>query len=316
MIISIVFSIVLFNLSSNEINRGLGRQENRFMMLNIPPNNPLQNLQNIRNEQLEESSRHLKTNLIYFNFLILILSSGVSYFFAKRTLKPIEDMLLLQNNFTADASHELRTPLTVLRSEIEVGLRDKKLSLNDAKQLLNSNLEEIIKIEDLSNTLLKLSKYQEKNKLEFRKINLEEVLVEAYEKVESIANNKNIKFKTSLNNLYVNGDKISLVELFVILLENAIKYSPEKSEIKIGLSSEKKETIVKIIDQGIGIKEVDLPHIFDRFYRADHSRNKEHSNGYGLGLSIAKRIVDLHNGKISVESEPSKGTTCIVKFTK
>jgi signal transduction histidine kinase len=231
-------------------------------------------------------------------------------------LQPLEDAIEEQNRFTADASHELKTPLAALRSEIEVALRDQKFGISDAKKLLNSNLEEIEKLETLSRALLKLAKFDETNKLDFSAINLNEIIVEAYEKIESFAKKKNINIDAKLINGKISGDKSSLVELFVILLDNAINYSPDKSKIKIKLTSLNKHYQVSIKDQGVGIKSLELIHIFDRFYRADQSRNKEKAQGYGLGLSIAKRIVELHGGKISANSIPSKGSEFIVEFKK
>lgn len=317
MTISLVFSIYLFNISSQELDRGLGRQTR--ILRDLPTNQVLPwqsmpDLDQIRAQQLQESNDNLKTNLVYFNLLILILSSLTSYFLAKRTLHPIEEMVNAQNRFTADASHELRTPLTAMKTEIEVGLRDKKINLENAKKLLGSNLEELTKLESLSNALLKFSKYQDVRKESFEMLSLEEVIVEAYEKVESLATNKKIEFENDLKEIIIKGDKRSLVELFVILLDNAIKYSPEKSKIYIKMVDLKKQAIISIRDKGIGIKSSDLPYIFNRFYRADLSRTKEKVDGYGLGLSIAKNIVDLHKGSIEVVSKPGHGSQFIVKF--
>jgi len=319
MVISVGFSVAIYQISSEELGRGLGRQTGilRDFPMNVPTSrNPIiQDLENIKLQQLEESSNHLQRNLIYFNLLILILSFIISYFLAKRTLKPIEEAMGAQNRFTADASHELKTPLTAMRTEIEVSLRDKGLKISDAKKLLGSNLEEIAKLESLSNALLKLTKLEEEIKLEFKELALSEIITEAFEKVESLAADKNIEFETKFKEVPVRGDRQSLVELFVILLDNAIKYSPKKSKISINIKQEKKHATVSIKDRGIGIKASDLPHIFERFYRADQSRSKEKTDGYGLGLSIAKRIVELHGGEISAKSIPGKGSEFIVKLS-
>ncbi|MCL5795586.1 MAG: HAMP domain-containing histidine kinase [Patescibacteria group bacterium] len=316
MLISTIFSVAIYNISFNEIDRGLSRQTItiRGLPLNDFFNQGLQNLENMRADQLRESKSHLITNLVYFNILILILSSVTSYFWARKTMKPIEEAMLAQNPFTADASHELRTPLTAMKSEIEVNLRDKKLNLNTAKKLLASNLEEISKLESLSNALLKLARYEERPKTQFSKISLSDVVAEAYEKLEKIATHKSIKFKNNLQNIYVIGDRESLVELFIIFIDNAIKYSPKSAIVNIDIVKEGSWVIIKIKDRGIGIKSSDLPYIFNRFYRADSSRSKEKIQGYGLGLSIAKQIVDLHNGTIGVFSKPGKGTEFRIKI--
>jgi len=149
MTISMLFSFVIFNLSSKELDSGLGRQSR--VIWNIGQNNgmmtPFSDIDQIRQNQLSESEDNLRDNLIYWNLIILILSSFLSYFLAKSSMRPIEDALYSQNCFTADASHELRTPLTAMKTEVEVALRDKEMSLADAKKLLESNLEEIEKLE-------------------------------------------------------------------------------------------------------------------------------------------------------------------------
>lgn len=317
MLISICFSIAIYNISLNEIGQGLGRQNLRFREL---PNNRMNlmmdQLEQIRNDEIESSNNNLKTNLIYYNLLILILSSAGSYLLAKRTIRPIEDMVESQHRFTADASHELKTPLTAMKTEIEVSLRDKKLDLKGSKEILGSNLEEISKLELLSSALLNLAKYQNETHKEYKRIILNDVLAEAHNKTASLSEKKNIQVNLSSLGGEINilGDKTSLVELFVILLDNAIKYSPKKSDIDISTYLKDSKPVVSIKDAGYGIKASDIPHIFDRFYRADYSRNKERASGYGLGLSIAKRIVDLHQGQISVKSEVGSGSEFIVKL--
>ncbi|HOX41451.1 MAG TPA: HAMP domain-containing sensor histidine kinase [bacterium] len=315
MLISISFSTVVYRISSVEINQGLGRQLKmlRDMQVDRLPS-PIASFEQARLEQTEESNRRLRLNLTYFNLLILLLSSGLSYILARKTLEPIEEAMEAQNRFTADASHELRTPLTAMRTEIEVALRDKKLDSTDSRKLLESNLEEIGKLETLSGALLKLARYNEKEDLGFEYVSLAEVLAEAYSKIESLAEEKSIEFETKTDNLDIFGDKQSLVELFVILFDNAIKYSPNNSRVLISGEQREKRTIVKVKDRGAGIKASDLPYIFNRFYRADSSRSKDKINGYGLGLSIAKRIVEMHNGSISAESKPGKGSTFIVEL--
>ncbi len=316
MLISISFSVVIYRISYRELNFGLRRQMRILQDLPNPMMGPehMSDLENVRAEQLGLSNRTLEMNLIYFNIIILFLSGLLSYWLARRTLKPIEQMVDAQNRFTADASHELRTPLTSMRTEIEVNLRDKKLAVDDAKRLLTSNLEEIAKLETLTNALLKLATYQDEAKLSFGKISLPGIIVEAYEKIEPLAKQKAIEFQNELTNIQVKGDKQSLIELFVILLDNAIKYSPAHSKVTIKIIKTDGYAEVSIKDRGIGIKASDLPYIFERFYRADTSRSKEKVSGYGLGLSIAKRIADLHGATISAKSKPGQGSEFTIKF--
>lgn len=321
MTISIGFSYALFNISSKELNKGLTKQNNALR--DTPINQNMQNgavqpfsinFEDLRSNQIEESNKNLRNNLICFNLIILAISSFASYFLAKKTMSPIEEALEAQNRFTTDASHELRTPLSAMRAEIEVALRDEKFNLSEAKKLLQSNLEETEKLESLSNALLKLARYQENDDYQMEKVSLKEIIVEAYEKVEKMANKKSIEFENDFLDLYTTGCHQNLTELFVILLENAIKYSPEKSKIHILMKKENDKAIVKIKDEGIGIKASDLPYIFNRFYRSDISRSKEKINGYGLGLSIAHKIIEIHNGVIAVSSKQGKGSEFSVKL--
>jgi len=312
MVISLVFSFTIFNISAREISRGFGKENKIFRDLQKNGGPPFS--EEMRLAQIEEINRNLKMNLIYFNLFILVISAISSYFLAQKTLEPIEEAMLAQTRFTADASHELRTPLAAIKTEIEVALRNKKLGTTHFKKLLKSNLEEINKLESLSSSLLKLARADVKAANNFTIIDLEETIAEAYNKVEKIAKKKSISFKTDLKALKILGDQISLTELFVILLDNAIKYSHEKSKIYIEMANANKRVVIKIKDLGIGIKASDLPYIFNRFYRADSSRSKTHVPGFGLGLALAKEIIDYHHGTINVKSEPNKGTEFTISF--
>ncbi len=314
MAISIIFSVVLYQFSSRELDTALTRQNRRFQtmpMIGFQLNSSrLRQFENTRLEQLETSSNNLKLDLLFFNCLILFLSGGASYFLAKRTLHPIAKMMDMQNRFTADASHELRTPLTAMKAEIEVFLRDKNLKLDDAKKLLGSNLEEISKLETMSNDLLSLAQYGNAKEIPKTKVDLKKAAEEAYGKVEALAKRKGITFEFNLQDTEVLGDKQSLVHLAVILMDNAIKYSPKNTKAAVTLKNDHGHAVLEVKDQGAGIKESDLPQIFNRFFRADISRSKE---GTGLGLSIAKKITESHSGTIHVESD-SSGSVFTIKL--
>jgi signal transduction histidine kinase len=199
---------------------------------------------------------------------------------AGRTLKPIKDMMDEQSRFIIDSSHELRTPLTSLKSEIEVGLRDKNLSLADAKKLLQSNLEEVNNLQYLSDNLIKLTQYEKSNGNLFEDFDLSETVKEAVKKVAGLSKNKKIIIKNAIKYQQINGDKQGLMEMFVIFLDNAIKYSSNGKTVT--LLSEKIDGSINIDikDQGVGIDEKDISHVFDRFFRADKSRTKADVSGY------------------------------------
>ena len=316
MIISVSFSVVLYFVSTGELNRGLRRQTSIIteMPREFPPSLSRDDFERIRQETFGSSQHRLLINLININIIVLVLSSVFSYFMAKRTIGPIERSLESQKRFTADASHELRTPLTAIKTEIEVGLRDKNLSASDAKKLLKSNLQEVEKLQTLSGALLKLAQLDDKAKLEKKTINLAEITMQARDNLSKQAKEKAIKFDISAKNLSVAGDKDMLIEALSILFENAIKYSPKHSTVKVIIKKDDHHVKIIIADKGVGIHPDDLPHIFDRFYQADKARTKIDNDGYGLGLSIAKNIIDLHSGQISAQSTPPKGSTFTIEL--
>jgi len=312
MFISIVFSVAIYNASTREIQRIIhhiqDRQEyqgNGFFPPPPPLNGP--SLQ-----ELENAKTRFKLALLFINGGIFVLAGASGYFLAGRTLKPIKVMVDEQKRFITDSSHELRTPLTALRSEIEVGLRDKNISLAEAKALLVSNLEEVVNLQALSDNLLLLSESRNTAR-NFQEVSLLKSIESAEKKIAPLAKQKKISIKTTITDARIVGDEISLCQLFVILLENAIKYSRPQTTITLGTEKTGKALAVYIHDEGIGIDKKDLPLIFERFYRADKSRSKS-VNGYGLGLSIAKKIAEEHSGHIQVESKVGRGSTFTVRF--
>ncbi|OGM10413.1 hypothetical protein A2Z67_02930 [Candidatus Woesebacteria bacterium RBG_13_36_22] len=260
-------------------------------------------------EVINLAKKRFTLQLLIINGGILILAGTAGYFLAGKTLHPIEVMVDEQNRFVADASHELRTPLTSIKTEVEVALRDKKLNLKNAKDYLKSNLTEVNKMKYFSDSLLELSRYKSNGRdLVMEGVDLAEAARQAIERNLVQAKNKKIEIKEYMTEVVVNGNPQSLVELISILINNAIKYSTDGKEIIVSVKKDKKHAVIEVSDQGIGIAQKDIPHIFDRFYRADSSRCKKDIDGYGLGLSIAKSIVDIHKGEVKVESKPGSGS--------
>jgi len=314
MTICIVFSAVLFHLTVNELHTGIYNQYTRWLDEYKPfglrtPGSPA--------TELTSRSQHILTELVYLNLMVLIITSIACNILAKRTLRPIEAAHEQQKRFTADVSHELRTPLTALKMETEVTLFNPKVSVKELRATLVSNLEEVEHMETLINNLLLLSS-MEANKLRtvFTKLDLKDILTDAANTVSKLATAKKIKIVHKVDSRLVRGDRTALTQLFVILLENAIKYSPNDSKVTISLNKGRGRTIIDIQDAGRGIPSSDLPHIFDRFYRADiargHSADGTKTQGYGLGLSLAKLIADLHDGEIIISSTAGSGTQASV----
>ncbi len=294
MFISIAFSLVIYQGLMNEVHRFSRMQRLRFF---------------VDEDLITEIKQRIIFGLGVINTIILLTSGALGYFLAGKTLRPIQEMVEEQNRFISDASHEFRTPLTVLKSSLEVNLRDKNLSLIDAKKLIEESINDVNKLQSLSDSLLDLSQYQKPFFMSNLKIISANIcLNEAIKKIKPLAEQKQISIKKNLENIEIKGIKDDLINLFVIVLDNAIKYSSKKTSIQINSKSTDHQLIIEVKDQGIGIEKKDLLHIFDRFYRADQSRSKEKVVGYGLGLSIAKKIVSNYNGKILVTSEINKGS--------
>lgn len=236
--------------------------------------------------------------------------------------------------FTTDASHELKTPLTILKGEVEVALR-KKRQLHEYEQILESNLEEIDRMSKIVEDLLLLSRADiGEIRLNREDIHLTPFISGLTEQMKILAQPKNIRIHISNHEaeheeeLHILGDTLRMRELFINLIENGIKYTEAGGSILITLKKEmngsvnplmpkekKPAAFVKIIivDTGIGIAKEDQEKIFNRFFRVDKARSRE-QGGSGLGLSICKWIVEAHQGEITVESEPGKGSAFIVRL--
>jgi signal transduction histidine kinase len=266
-------------------------------------------------ELIEETKRRLISFLAMVNGGILVISGGLAYFLAGKTLKPIKDMVDEQNQFISDASHELKTPLTSLKSAMEVHLRDKHLNLAATKKLIKENIEEVNKLQSLSEGLLRLASYQKpNNSTRFEKVSLASIIKRSIQGVKPQATKKKITLQDKSHDFEFEADYYALSDLLTILLDNAIKYSRQGKSVIITSRKTDGSILISVSDQGIGISKQDLPYIFSRFWQADIARSKNRTSGFGLGLSIAKKIVESHHGSITVESKLGKGSTFTVRL--
>jgi signal transduction histidine kinase len=323
MLVSISFSVAMYEALTVELDRvesiHLLRQEQQFSLPDFD-DLPFELRQRgprmfmIDPELIEDAKHRLIISLVLINLGILGGSSLAGYFLAGRTLRPIKEMVDEQNRFVSDASHELRTPITSLKTEIEVNLRDKGLGEN-TKEILRSNLDDVNNLQMLSDNLIKLTQYEKGNgNVMFDNISLKELVEGACRKVASLAKHKKIVIDNRVEDCEVWANRQSLGEAFVVFLDNAIKYSKKGSGVRLISKISEKSVVVDIEDEGIGIEKEDIDHIFDRFYRADKSRTKGETEGFGLGLSIAEQIIKKHKGSIGVKSVVGKGTTFSIKL--
>lgn len=221
----------------------------------------------------------------------------------------LEDSFKRMAEFTADVAHELKTPICALKGEGEV-LLSKARSLEEYREGLVHFMERFDYLNRLINDLLLLSKADASQaELKMAPLRLDSIIEDLYILFKSLAEEKRIElYLDETKEITVMGDKVRLQQLFTNLIDNAIKFTPEKGSIRITLEKNEDTAIVKIRDTGIGIPKEEQANIFKRFYRVDKSRSRE-TGGVGLGLSIAQWIVQVHHGKIEVDSKLGEGST-------
>lgn len=273
----------------------------------------VQLLANVDGEQ--QTLESLTNILIIGNVVLIAFSLIVSYMLSKRVMKPIIENYRKQTEFVQNASHELRTPLTIIQAQQELLLKDPNSKIIDNSENINQTLKETRRMTKLIKDLMDLAR-ADSNKVELKKVEtdinqlIEEIIL-PYKEFANIQN-KDINLDLQYNNK-IKIDKNRISELLIILLDNAIKYTNNGDKISIKTYQKDGKLNIEVQDTGIGISKKDMPHIFDRFYRADKSHSKK-IEGTGLGLSIAATIVEMHNGTIKVKNNEPKGTIFIVKI--
>ncbi len=277
---------------------------------------PIQTPSTFNDYQADQDAKvrdRLDDYVIIVNLAALVLGGLVSYWYAGRTLRPIEEAHEAQSRFAADASHELRTPLANLRIENEVFLRQKSFTPKEAKQLIESNLEEVQRLESLSSNLLALTQYGQ-TAIPLRPTSIASVIEAVLAQLDKVSRDKKIKFDIDAQPADVLANFDSLVQLVAIVLDNAIKYGPPGSHIYVHGRRQAGRYSLSIRDQGPGLTPSDLPHIFERLYRGDKARSSKVS-GYGLGLSLAKEIARANRASIEANNYPSGGAVFTIVFT-
>lgn len=226
-----------------------------------------------------------------------------------QTLERLESLFTSQQRFLADVSHELRTPLTVIKGNVDLMRHMKEAD----EESLSSIDQEAGRLTRLVGGLLMLAQAESgKLTLNFAPVELDLLLTEVFTEMRVLAGSKVHVHLNDIDQVMVNGDRDRLKQVLLNLVSNAIQYTPPGGDVFLSISRLGDQARIIVRDTGPGIPAEDLPHIFDRFYRAEKSRTRSKTSGFGLGLSIAHWIVEHHSGQIKVESKEGKGTTFVI----
>ncbi len=226
-----------------------------------------------------------------------------------RMIDRLETAFNRQRQFAADASHELRTPLSVIQAESSLAL-GKERTADEYRKSLEVVSQEVDYMTTMLGNLLSMARSEAgKDPYNFEQVNLKDLMKDLSPNVQLLAGEKGLKFKFgTLEDAVVEGDRVRLKQLFLNILDNAVRYTATGGSVSASLTTRDNQAVISISDTGIGIPSEQLELIFERFYRVDKARSRA-QGGAGLGLAIAKYIVDNHGGRIEVESKVGHGST-------
>jgi len=300
--------IILFNESFKKIVQT--NPDGKFWWEVLRNPNITQLIEKAKKEE-RVSSRELELNEKVFLCSFVFMPSKEELIIVWHDITEFKKLEKIKKDFVVNVSHELRTPLTAIKGYVETLEEEAKGNARHYLEIIKRHTERLINI---VSGLLLLSELEEKGLTQIKEnVSLEEIAKNVFKIFEQKAEGKGLKLNLICEGKSViEGDAFKLEQMFINLVDNAIKYT-EKGEALVALKQSDKKVIVKIKDTGIGIPKEHLDRIFERFYVVDKSRSKK-LGSTGLGLSIVKHIVLLHNGRIDVKSSPSKGTEFIITF--
>ena len=253
-----------------------------------------------------ETLNNLERQLAIASGVALLLGAIVALLMANKSLHPLRLAFVKQREFVADASHELRTPLTLIRTNAEAWIR--RVPRSNPGEYARHILEEVDQLNALVADLTTLALVDARQlRIDPRLVDVSEVVRELIDHTAPLADERGLRLRTDLQPVAILADCARLRQLLLILLDNAMAHTPPGGEVALSTRRAAGRARIVVEDTGSGIAPRDLPHIFERFYRADKARGHEHG-GTGLGLAIAKWIVDAHRGTIDVRSEVGRGT--------
>lgn len=249
------------------------------------------------------------------SIIFIVLSISASYILSKKMMNPILQSWNKQAEFVENASHELRTPLTIIQNKLELLLTSPQEKIMNKFEPIALSLSETRRLSKLTSDLLTLARADSgETELVKQDLQMDTFVENVCVPYQEIANSQDKHFWLNLQcPITIKADENRLHQLFVILLDNALKYTTENDSIGVKTYIEDQKVVVEVSDTGIGIKAENIKYIFERFYREDRARSRE-TGGMGLGLSIAQWIVEKHKGTIKARNNQNKGTTFIIKL--
>lgn len=247
--------------------------------------------------------------------LSLVLLFFISVYFTNKAINPLEETFKKQKQFIADASHELRTPLTIIKTNVSLLRENEMETIHSQKKWINYIDSQASRMSTLINEMLSLANLDSNRKKEERiNINLSKMVSDSLLVFEVVIFEKGLILEEDVaDNIFIKGEQDQIKKLISILMDNAIKYTNKNGKITVLLINERNKAKLIVRNTGEGIRKEYLEKIFERFYRVDDSRDRG-TGGYGLGLSIAKAIVEDHKGKIHAESIINNGTSFIIEL--
>jgi two-component system sensor histidine kinase CiaH len=269
-----------------------------------------------KDELFKQNIDDIETDIMITDLSLLFLVTWISYIIAGRTLLPIKEALESQKRFSADASHDLRTPLAILTTESEVLLQSHSTDIEDYKKVIISNLEEANKMSALVSDLLLIARTEDKlQKSNTVSVDIKGFIEQIVKKVLPQATEKEIAIEIMcIESGQVKIHPNHFERALQNIIQNAIHYTKQGGKIEIKIRKENSKLVIVVADTGVGIAKSDLPYVFDRFYKASHSRND--ASGSGLGLPIARQIIEQHGGTIRIDSTEGVGTSVSIKMPK
>jgi len=267
----------------------------------------------INTSQLEQISQNHEQLIVVVMASFWILSLLASLYLARVSVKPLLESMQKQQSFVENASHELRTPLAVLQNRLETLFRKPEATIMESSESIASSLEEVRNMRLLTTNLLNLARRDDGIKPDLGEVQPEffNTIFTNYEMIAT-ENHKVFRFENRIKRTIIT-DKLLLKQLMTILFDNAVKYTEEDGEINFVITATDRNLYLTVSDDGIGIPQADKKKIFDRFYRVDKARTRQ-KGGFGLGLSLAKQIVDALKGSISVKDNKPHGTIFEIKI--